>query len=94
MVQSIWTFGLFLSHGFQVAIELFPRPVPGVILAFEGLVLMRLGRDMATSKADFGVVLIVGVMCVGLPNGYIFGLVVGTALAYILGRRLTNQGWT
>jgi len=38
------TIGLLLSHGFQTAIELFPRPVLGVILAFEGLVLIRLIR--------------------------------------------------
>jgi hypothetical protein len=44
--------------------------VLGVILAFEGLVLMRLVRDMAASKADFGVVLLVGLMCVGLPNDF------------------------
>jgi hypothetical protein len=88
------TLGLFLSHGFQMAIELFPRPVLGVILAFEGLVLMRLVRDMAASKADFGVVLLVGLMCVGLPNGYVIGLVVGTAVAYMLGHQLTGLGPT
>jgi xanthine/uracil/vitamin C permease (AzgA family) len=82
--------GLFFSQGFQMAIELFPKPVLGVILAFEGLVLMRLVRDMAGSVADFAVVLLVGLMCVGLPYGYVLGLVVGTAVAYLLNRRLTG----
>ena len=80
--------GLFLSHGFQTAIELFPRPVLGVILAFEGLVLIRLIRDMASSVADFTVVLLVALMCVGLPYGYVIGLVVGTLAAHFLKGRL------
>jgi len=84
------TLGLFFSQGFQMAIELFPKPVLGVILAFEGLVLMRLVRDMAASKADLAVVLLVGLMCAGLPYGYVLGLVVGTAVAYLLNRQLTG----
>jgi xanthine/uracil/vitamin C permease (AzgA family) len=82
--------GLFFSQGFQMAIQIFPKPILGVILAFEGLVLMRLVRDMAASKADFAVVLLVGLMCVGLPYGYVLGLVVGTAVAYLLKRQLTG----
>jgi MFS superfamily sulfate permease-like transporter len=82
--------GLFFSQGFQMAIQIFPLPILGVILAFEGLVLMRLIRDMAASKADFAVVLLVGLMCVGLPYGYVLGLVVGTAVAYLLNRQLTG----
>ncbi len=84
------TLGLFLSHGFQTAIELFPRPVLGVILAFEGLVLMRLIRDMASSVADFTVVVLVALMCVGLPYGYVIGLVVGTLAAHFLKGRLSG----
>jgi hypothetical protein len=82
------TLGLFLSHGFQTAIELFPRPVLGVILAFEGLVLIRLIRDMASSLTDFTVVVLVALMCVGLPYGYVIGLVVGTIAAHFLKGRL------
>ena len=84
------TLGLFFSQGFQMAIQIFPKPILGVILAFEGLVLMRLVRDMAASKANFAVVLLVGLMCVGLPYGYVLGLVVGTAVAYLLNRQLTG----
>lgn len=84
------TLGLFLSHGFQAAIELFPKPVLGVILAFEGLVLIRLIGDMASSVTDFTVVILVALMCVGLPYGYVIGLVVGTLAAHLLKGRLSG----
>ena len=84
--------GLFLSRGFSSAIELFPKPILGVILLFEGLNLMRLSRDMTASQADFALVILTGLMCVGLPYGYVVGLVVGTILAYLLKRRLTGLG--
>jgi MFS superfamily sulfate permease-like transporter len=82
--------GLFFSEGFQMAIELFPKPVLGVILLFEGLVLMRLVRDMAASKADLTIVLLVGLMCASLAYGYVLGLVIGTLLALLLRRGLTG----
>lgn len=82
--------GLFLSRGFSVAIELFPKPVLGVILLFEGVNLMRLVSDTAAVKADFTVVLLTGLMCVGLPYGYVVGLVAGTLIAHLLQRGFTG----
>lgn len=82
--------GLLLSRGFGLAVNLFPLPVLGVILLFEGLGLMSLAKDMATAKADFTIVLLTGLMCVGLPYGYVVGLVVGTLFAYLLKRRAVN----
>ena len=84
------TLGLFFSQSFQAVIELFPKPMLGVILAFEGVVLIRLVRDMASSVADFTVVVLVGLMCVGLPYGYVLGLVAGTAVSYLMRQRLTG----
>jgi len=84
------TLGLFFSQSFLSVIELFPKPVLGVILAFEGMVLIRLVRDMASSVADFTVVVLVGLMCVGLPYGYVLGLLAGTAVSYLLKRQLTG----
>lgn len=52
---------------------------------------MRLVRDMASSFADFSVVILVGLMCVGLPYGYVIGLVVGTIVAYFFQGHLTRQ---
>ncbi len=82
--------GLFLSNGFHTVIELFPKPVLGVILFFEALVLVKLVRDVAASAADFAIVLLVGLVAFALPYGYVVGLVLGTALAYLSARgRLT-----
>ncbi|MEO6036301.1 MAG: molybdate transporter family protein, partial [Verrucomicrobiota bacterium] len=75
------TIGLGFSAGFQNVIQIFPMPILGVILLFEGLALMLLIRDMAGSKADFFLVLLVGLMANGLPYGYLIAMVVGTILA-------------
>lgn len=84
--------GLFLSGSFQTAIQLFPMPILGVILLFEGLNLALLARDMAASKFEFAVVLLTGLLCVGLPYGYVLGLVVGTLLAHLLQRNVIRLG--
>ena len=84
--------GLFLSRGFFTAIELFPKPILGVILLFEGINLMGLIRDHVASKADFLLVMLIGLMCVGLPYGYVIGLTLGTALAYLSRYSLTGLG--
>jgi MFS superfamily sulfate permease-like transporter len=84
--------GFLLSGGFQLAIELFPKPVLGVILLFESLALIRLVRDMAASRTDFTIVLLVGIVAAGLPYGYVIGLVVGTLLAFLANRKLVKLG--
>ena len=78
--------GIFFSGGFHTAIELFPRPVLGVILFFEALALMKLVRDVAVSAAEFAIVLLVGLVAFGLPYGYVLGLILGMALAYLAQR--------
>src|SRR2546427_6785 len=82
--------GLFFSGAFGELVQLFPLPILGVILMFEGLMLMRLVGDMAASSADFAIVLVVGLSVIGLPYGYLVGLVVGTLLASLVGRGLTG----
>jgi hypothetical protein len=79
--------GLFFAGGFHIAIDLFPKPILGVILLFEALTLMRLVGDMFRSAADTMVLLLVGLMAFSLPYGYVIGMVVGTALAYLLPRK-------
>jgi hypothetical protein len=63
-------------------IQVFPKPILGVMLAFEGLAMLLLVRDIAGSKADLFIAMLVGLMAVGLPYGYAIGLIVGTALVY------------
>jgi hypothetical protein len=78
------TLGLFFSAGFGTLVQIFPLPILGVILLFEGLAMMLLVRDTTASATDFGVVLLVGLIANGLPYGYLIGVVVGTALVYLL----------
>ncbi|HWP85678.1 MAG TPA: putative sulfate/molybdate transporter [Terriglobia bacterium] len=80
--------GLLFSGGFRVAVELFPKPVLGIILLFEAIALMKLVRDMLASAADFTIVLLVGLAAFALPYGYVIGLIVGTVLAYAARSRL------
>lgn len=76
--------GLFLSGGFVHLIQVFPKPVLGVILFFEGLTLLMLVRDLAGAKRELWLALLVGLAASGLPYGYVIGLGVGTLLAHAL----------
>lgn len=71
--------GLFLSDAFREAMELFPKPVLGVILFFEALALARLVGDVG-GRRDLAIALLVGFVCLGLPYGYVVGLVAGVVL--------------
>jgi hypothetical protein len=79
--------GLFFAGVFQQTVQVFPLPMLGVLLLFEGLVLMSLVRGEAAGRWEFFVVLTVGVIAVGFPNGYAVALVVGTALYYFFRQR-------
>jgi MFS superfamily sulfate permease-like transporter len=78
------TLGFFFANGFQNVIQVFPMPILGVILLFEGLALMLLIRDTMDSKSNFFLVLLVGLMASGLPYGYLIAIIVGTVLAQCL----------
>jgi hypothetical protein len=81
--------GLFFSHGFSAAVYLFPLPVLGVILLFEGLNLALMVRDMASSRAALAVVILTALLCIGTGTyGYVVGLVVGTIVAHLSQREL------
>ena len=80
--------GLFFSQGFAEVVQIFPLPVLGVLLLFEALSLATLLRDVSGSRPDLLVALLVGLLCAGLPYGYLVGLVVGTAIYYAM-----QRGW-
>jgi xanthine/uracil/vitamin C permease (AzgA family) len=75
--------GLFFSGCFAQVIQVFPKSILGVMLAFEGLAMLLLVRDIDGSKADLLIAMLVGLMAVGLPYGYAIGLIVGIALVYL-----------
>lgn len=79
--------GLFFAGVFQQTVQVFPLPMLGVLLLFEGLALMSLVRGEAVGRWEFFVVLTVGLIAVGLPYGYAIALVVGTALYYFFRAR-------
>lgn len=84
--------GLFFAAGFENVVQVFPLPILGVLLLFEGLALMQMIRGEATSTRDFFIVLLVGLLANGLPYGYAVALVVGTGLHYFARTRGTpNQ---
>ena len=78
--------GVFFSAGFTSIIHIFPLPILGVILLFEGLSLTRLVAETAAITTHFAVAILVGLMCVGLPYGYLAGLIIGTVLILALER--------
>jgi xanthine/uracil/vitamin C permease (AzgA family) len=88
------TLGLFFGSGFHIAVELFPKPVLGVILLFEAVALLKLVGDMFVSAADASVVLLVGLMAFGLPYGYVVGLVAGVLLAYLFRKQQSSPAQT
>jgi hypothetical protein len=79
--------GLFFAGVFQQTVQVFPLPMLGILLLFEGLALMSLVRGEAVGRWEFFVVLTVGLIAVGLPYGYAIALVVGTALYYFFRAR-------
>jgi hypothetical protein len=74
------TLGLFFGNGFDRIVQTFPLPILGVLLLFEALALFWLVRDTAFSRSEFPIAVLVGLLAVGLPYGYVVGMIVGTLL--------------
>lgn len=74
--------GLFFATGFSNIIQIFPLPVLGVILLFEGLSLMVLSKDLIKNRRDFVIALLVGVIAAGMSYGFVISMVVGTVLYF------------
>ena len=88
---SIYLFlGLFLSRGFENFIQIFPLPVLGVILLFEGIALMLFIRDIVPSKSEFRIAILVALMAGGLTYGFVVGLLAGTSLYYLSKRGMVG----
>ncbi len=79
--------GLLFGSGFAQVVNVFPLPMLGILLVFEGLALIVLVRDLAERREDFFVAALVALCAAFLPYGYVVGLVIGAVLA-----RLARRG--
>ncbi|MBI5540892.1 MAG: transporter [Bacteroidia bacterium] len=82
--------GFFFSGSFEQIVKIFPLPVLGVILLFEGLTLMIFIKDIIDSKKSFFIALLVALIACGLPYGYLIGMIVGTIMYYISDKKIKN----
>ena len=82
--------GLFFGGAFTEIVKVFPLPLLGVLLLFEGLYLIMLIGDVASQAIDLRVAALVGACAAFLPYGYVVGLVVGTVLAHLARRGFTG----
>ncbi len=83
--------GLFFGRGFQDVVKVFPLPMLGVILLFEGLALMSFLKDIAGDRDDLFVAFVVAMCAVCLPQGYLIGLIVGVLLVHLKKRGLYER---
>jgi len=74
--------GLFFSGALHEMLKVFPQPILGVVLLFEALTLLAFMRDQARSARDMTIALLVGVLALTVPQGFVVGLVVGTVVFY------------
>ena len=75
--------GLFFANGFQQVVQVFPLPMLGVLLLFEGAMLIMMLRDQSADRRNLFIAVLTGLIANGVPYGYAVGLVVGTALYYL-----------
>lgn len=73
--------GLFFSEAAHEIVQFFPKPLLGVILFFEALVLLMLISDISSSKQNFTIALIVASIAFTMPHGYLFGLLMGILMS-------------
>lgn len=79
--------GLFFANGFQQVVQVFPLPMLGVLLMFEGAALMMLIRDQANQNEDLFIAILVGIIANAVAYGYAVALIIGTGLFYLKMRK-------
>ncbi|MBI4230072.1 MAG: transporter [Planctomycetes bacterium] len=78
--------GLFLSKPLGEVLKIFPQPILGVVLLCEALTLLGLVRDQAQAPRNLSIALLVGVVALTVPQGFVVGLVLGTIVFYAFPR--------
>jgi len=74
--------GLFFSGPLHEVLKVFPLPILGVVLLVEALALLTFLRDQAACARDLTIALLVGVVALTVPQGFVVGLIIGTLLFY------------
>ncbi|MCG9879500.1 MAG: putative sulfate/molybdate transporter [Bacteroidia bacterium] len=72
--------GLLFGTEFNSILILFPLPILGVILFFEGLSLILFVRDIGSDQTGFILAILCGLMAFLLPYGYVIALLSGILL--------------
>jgi len=75
--------GIFFSGNSAETLMIFPKPILGVILLFEGFALILLVKDIIVDRNMFLIAVIVAICAIGLPNGYLIGMIAGTTIFYL-----------
>lgn len=78
------TMGLFFARAFTEVVQVFPLPVLGVLLLFEGWALMWLARDVVPVRSELAITVAVALIAVIAPYGYVLGLLAGTLAYYAM----------
>ena len=78
--------GLFFAGAFTQVVQVFPLPVLGVLLLFEGWALMWLARDVMPVRRELAITIGVALLAILAPYGYVVGLLLGTLAWYALAR--------
>lgn len=79
--------GLIFSPGFGHVVQIFPMPILGVILFFEALGLMWFARDVVADRQALVITVLVAIVAVTVPFGYVVGLVFGMILPFLMRSR-------
>lgn len=75
--------GLFFGSVFDRVVEVFPKPLLGVVLLVEAITLLRFIGDQVGVKTHFGIALLAAMCAFALPQGFVVGLIGGSALYYL-----------
>ncbi|HXE71773.1 MAG TPA: putative sulfate/molybdate transporter [Candidatus Nitrosotenuis sp.] len=74
--------GLFLSGPLAEVLKVFPQPILGTVLLFEALTLLALIRDQAREPRHLRIALLVAVVALAVPGGFVVGLLLGSLVFY------------
>lgn len=83
------TLGGFFASVIHEVTKIFPFPILGVLLFFEGFALLKLIRHVTAVREELSVALLVGVLIIGLPGayGFLVGMIGGILIFEMLKRR-------